>query len=159
MCICNFCESLRTARVTQASKKIKSCLFFQQIGVLWSLHVGQSWQNKRRVVFHFGVQHVETQHVKHNFYRHLLFWFIYTLLFWNFRHRLVRHYWYIRVSEPRNPKPLMMVLVLFLIYSPSPPTHFTGVLTPSCDPEQLEVFRQPCLVVVSRQKTTWFEEF
>ena len=62
--------------------------------MLWSLHVGQSWQNKRRVVFHFGVQHVETQHVKHNFYRHLLFWFIYTFLFWNFRHRLVRHYWY-----------------------------------------------------------------
>ena len=62
--------------------------------MLWSLHVGQSWQNKRRVVFHFGVQHVETQHVKHNFYRHLLFWFIYRLLFWNFRHRLVRHYWY-----------------------------------------------------------------
>ena len=28
------------------------------------------------------------------FYRHLLFWFIYRLLFWNFRHRLVRHYWY-----------------------------------------------------------------
>ena len=37
MCICNFCESLRTARVTQASKRIKSCLFFQQIGVFCML--------------------------------------------------------------------------------------------------------------------------
>ena len=36
----------------------------------------------------------QTQHVKHNFYRQSLFWFIYRLLFWNFRHRLVRHYWY-----------------------------------------------------------------
>ena len=29
------------------------------------------------------------------FYRHMFCWFIYTLPFWNFRHRLVRYYWYI----------------------------------------------------------------
>ena len=31
------------------------------------------------------------------FYRHMFFWFIFTLPFWNFRHRLVRYYWYIYI--------------------------------------------------------------
>ena len=33
------------------------------------------------------------------FYRHMFCWFIYTLPFWNFRHRLVRYYWYIYIYK------------------------------------------------------------
>ena len=36
------------------------------------------------------------------FYRHMFCWFIYTLPFWNFRHRLVRYYWYSQWYKIQN---------------------------------------------------------
>ena len=104
MCFCNFCESLRTARLIRG--RGLSLFFLNNLDSRvktkggWFFILGFNMLNFQIC---FPVNRVETQHVKHNFYRHLLFWFIYRLLFWNFRHRLVRLYWYESIAEASIP--------------------------------------------------------
>ena len=75
-------------------QKWQTHLFF---GVLRSAHV------EKKRFFKMGI--VETCHT-HKFYRHLFFWIIYIFFpFWNFRHRLVRLYWYSKIPLSKSPWP------------------------------------------------------
>ena len=121
---CNFCESLRTSRQTQASNAVVcnvGCLCF--FSTTWRVVISACWTvvSKQKGGWFFilgfnmlNFQICQTQHVKHNFYRQSLFWFIYRLLFWNFRHRLVRHYWYCIWLPPAYYPPLTMTILIIV---------------------------------------------